>query len=214
MKSESEKQKYLLAIFLNLGIKRSYGTLAKLTGYAKSTLNLWAQELDWNSKIREFDAKCLGGSEQQKALDDLIPRFHQAVEMSADPHERIINTLMEQCGLVLQTGFKKDEETGLLVSKVEIKTVKDYVAMLEAIHGLIELIRKDKGGASGGGTGKKPKTNAEKLLRLLGDVDESTQREFITGSHGATIGKRTSGASGMPQEADFKEVPDADAAQD
>ena len=86
--------------------------------------------------------------------------------------------------------------------------------MLGAIRDLIDLLRKDRGSKPGGGTGKNGTTNIENLLVMLGDADESTQREFIEASHGATVGKRPSGTTGTSQEADFEEVPDADDAED
>lgn len=212
--NEEKKHQLALKLYQNMGIIRSYRELEKLTGCARSTLNRWAKDFNWDEKVREFDSKSYSPADLQKALDSLIPRFKHSIEKSIDPHEKIIGTLMEQCGIILKTGFEKDEKTGLLIPKFEIRNVKEYVAMLGAIRDLIELLRKDRGGKGDGGTGKKGITNIENLLVMLGDADESTQREFITGSHGATVGKRTTGTTGTSQEADFKEVPDTNDAQD
>lgn len=212
--NEEKKHQLALEVYQNMGINRSYRKLETLTGCTRSTLNRWAHDFNWDEKVREFDSKSYSPADQQKALDGLILRFKHTIEKSIDPHERIIGTLMEQCGIILKTGFEKDEKTGLIVPKFEIRNVKDYVAILGAIRDLIELLRKDRGGKGDGGTGKKNTTNIENLLVMLGDADESTQRGFITASDGATVGKRTQGVAGTPQEADFEEVPDADDAQD
>ena len=214
MKDETEKQNYALAIYQNLGINRGLRKLEILTGITKSKLGRWAKECDWELKIKEFDAKQISGADQQKALDALIPRFKTQLPAVDRQEQKLLGGLLEQCGIVLKTGFEKNEKTGNLEPKFEIRNVKEYVAILGAIRDLIDLLRKERGGKSEGGTGKKATTNIENLLVMLGDADESTQREFITASHGATVGKRASGASGAAQEADFEEVPDADATED
>ncbi len=213
MSNETEKQKCALGIYLNLGINRSLRNLESLTNITKSKLGRWAKEFDWDKEVQEFDAQQLSGAEQQKNLDDLIMRFKTTPELVIK-EQSILQNLLEQCGVVLKTGFEKNEETGQLEPKFEIRNVKEYVAILGAIRDLIDLLRKERGGKSEGGTGKKATTNIENLLVMLGDADESTQREFITASHGAAVGKRASRASGTPQEADFEEVPDADATED
>jgi len=214
MKDETEKQKCALAIYQNLGINRGLRKLEILTGITKSKLGRWAKEGDWDLKVKEFDALQISGADQQKALDELILRFKNHDTAIAVQENEILKGLLEQCGIVLKTGFEKSEETGKLEPKFEIRNVKEYVAILGAIRDLIDLLRKERGGGTGGGTGKKATMNIDKLLVMLGDADESTQREFITASHGTTIGKRASGASGAPQEADFEEIPDPDASED
>lgn len=213
MKSENEKQKFALAIFQNLGINRSYRSLANLTGISKTHLNRWGADFDWNEKVGEFDAKNISAAEQQKNLDKLIPRFQRSLE-AVEPYEGVINELLEQCGVVLETGFDRDEETGRLIPKFEIKNVKEYVALLGAIGDLIDLVRKEKNRKPPGGTGDKGTTNIENLLVMLGDADESTQRKFIEASHGTAVGKRTPEVAGTSPEADFEEVPDTDDTED
>jgi len=212
MESENEKQKYALAIFQNLGLNRSYRSLANLTGISKTCLNRWGADYDWKSKVGEFDAKNISAAEQQKNLDKLIPRFQRSLE-TVEPHEGVINELLEQCGVVLETGFDRDEATGRLIPKFEIKNVKEYVALLGAIGDLIDLVRKEKNSRPPGDSGKKGTTNIENLLVMLGDADESTQRQFIEASHGTAVGKRTPRTTGTSQEADFEEVPDSDDAE-
>ncbi len=215
MKDETEKKKYALSIYQNLGINRGLRKLEILTGITKSKLGRWAKEGDWDLKVKEFDAKQISGADQQKNLDALIPQFKTSSSPVVERKEqKLLSGLLDQCGIVLKTGFEKNEETGRLEPKFEIRNVKDYVAILGAIRDLIDLLRKERGGKSEGGTGKKATTNIENLLVMLGDADESTQREFITASHGATVGKRASGTSRAAQEADFEEVSDADASED
>ncbi len=214
MKDETEKQKCALAIYQNLGINRGLRKLEILTGITKSKLGRWAKEGDWDLKVKEFDALQISGADQQKALDALIPQFKTSLPAVDRQEQKLLSGLLEQCGVVLKTGFNKNEKTGKLEPKFEIRNVKEYVAILGAIRDLIDLLRKERGGKSEGGTGKKATTNIENLLVMLGDADESTQREFITASHGTPVGKRASGASGAAQEADFEEVSDSDASED
>lgn len=214
MKNETEKQACALAIYQNLGINRGLRKLEILTGITKSKLGRWAKEGDWDLKVKEFDAKQTSGADQQKELDALIPQFKTSLPTVDRQEQKLLGGLLNQCGIVLKTGFEKNKETGQLEPKFEIRNVKEYVAILGAIHDLIDLLRKERGGNSGGGTGKKATTNIENLLVMLGDADESTQREFITASHGTPVGKRAPGTSGASQEADFEEVPDSDASED
>jgi hypothetical protein len=214
MSEETEKQKYALETYQNLGLNRSLRRLEKLTGITKSRLGRWAKELDWETKVKEFDSKQISGSDQQKALDDLMQRFKQPAENIERQEHIIINRLLNQCGIVLQTGFTKDEKTKQLTPNFEIKSVKDYVAILGAIRDLIGVIQKDRGTKATGVSSKKATTNIENLLVMLGDADESTQQKFITASYGTTLGGRDTGASGSSQKADFEEVSDSDTTED
>lgn len=116
--------------YYSLGAERKYGSVADRFKIAKRTVEIWAREFNWQTRIIQRDIEINRKTEAKtnKAIVNTKADYRADISLTLQPVKAAINTV-----IVI------NKETGEQEVNLKIDNAKDFSLMIGALEKLVKL---------------------------------------------------------------------------